>query len=83
MWHHIELASGGSRIHIRKELEESIKKRGLNPDSFKEHLRAFDYGMPPHAGWGLGFSRFIMSITGRRNIREVVLFPRDRTRLTP
>ncbi len=83
MWHHIEIASGGSRIYLREELEESIKRKGLNVESFKEHLRTFDYGMPPHAGWGLGLSRFLMVLTGRQNIREVVLFPRDRTRLTP
>lgn len=83
MWRHIELASGGTRIHVREELEESLRLKGLNPESFKEHLKAFDYGMPPHAGWGLGLSRLIMAITRRQNIREVVLFPRDRTRLTP
>ncbi len=83
MWRHIELASGGSRIYLREELEESIKRKGLKVESFKEHLRVFDYGMPPHAGWGLGLSRFLMVLTGRQNIREVVLFPRDRTRLTP
>ncbi|MHC1637424.1 MAG: aspartate--tRNA(Asn) ligase [Candidatus Nezhaarchaeales archaeon] len=83
MWHHIELASGGTRIHIREELERSIEAKGLSLESFKEHLRAFDYGMPPHAGWGLGLSRLMMVLTRRQNIREVVLFPRDRTRLTP
>jgi aspartyl-tRNA synthetase len=83
LWHHIELASGGSRIYLREELEESIKRKGLNVESFKEHLRVFDYGMPPHAGWGLGLSRLLMVLANRQNIREVVLFPRDRTRLTP
>ncbi|MDH5815837.1 MAG: aspartate--tRNA(Asn) ligase [Candidatus Nezhaarchaeota archaeon] len=83
MWRHIELASGGSRIYLREELEKNIRDRGLNLESFQEYLKVFDYGMPPHAGWGLGLSRFLMVLTGRSNIREVVLFPRDRTRLTP
>jgi aspartyl-tRNA synthetase len=39
--------------------------------------------MPPHSGWGLGLARLMMVITGRQNIREVVLYPRDRWRLTP
>ncbi|MEM1537867.1 MAG: aspartate--tRNA(Asn) ligase [Candidatus Nezhaarchaeales archaeon] len=79
----LEVASGGTRIHDKNLLIKRIKEQGLNPDSFKSHLEAFDYGMPPHAGWGLGLSRLLMVITGRSNIREVVLFPRDRWRLTP
>ncbi|RLF15340.1 MAG: aspartate--tRNA(Asn) ligase, partial [Thermoprotei archaeon] len=59
------------------------KEQGLNPDSFKHHLKCYDYGMPPHSGWGLGLARLMMIITGREDIREVVLYPRDRWRLTP
>lgn len=79
----LELASGGTRIHDKDLLVKRIREQGLNPNSFKSHLEAFDYGMPPHAGWGLGLSRLLMVITGKSNIREVVLFPRDRWRLTP
>ena len=79
----IELASGGTRIHQREELEKRLVEQGLNPASFEFHLKVFEYGMPPHAGWGLGLARLLMAITGRDNIREVVLFPRDRFRLTP
>ncbi|MFP3258906.1 MAG: amino acid--tRNA ligase-related protein [Caldivirga sp.] len=39
--------------------------------------------MPPHAGWGLGLYRLMMVMAKVRNIREVILFPRDRYRLTP
>jgi len=64
-------------------LMRRIKKSGLNPSSFEYHLNAFDYGMPPHAGWALGLERLMMIMTNRKNIREVVLFPRDKFRLTP
>ena len=47
------------------------------------YLKAFEYGMPPHAGWGVGADRLTMVLTGVENIRETVLFPRDRHRLTP
>jgi len=60
-----------------------LKEKGLNPDSFRFHLQAFDYGMPPHAGWATGLERLTMMLTGKQNIREVTLFPRDRFRLTP
>ncbi len=83
MWSWIEIASGGTRVHSKQMLIKRMKKQGLNPESFKYHLKVFDYGMPPHAGWAVGLARLVMALTGSRNIREVVLFPRDRFRLTP
>jgi len=79
----MEISSGGQRIHIPKLLEERLKVKGLNPNDFKSYIDSFRYGAPPHAGWGMGLERLTMVILGIQNIREVVLFPRDRTRLTP
>ncbi|MBS7616477.1 aspartate--tRNA(Asn) ligase [Candidatus Bathyarchaeota archaeon] len=83
MWRWIELSSGGTRIASKELLIERLKEKGLNPESFKHHLQTFDYGMPPHAGWAIGLERLTMMLTGKRNIREVTLYPRDRFRLTP
>jgi len=83
MYEEIELASGGTRIHQEKLLIKQLKQKGLKPENFESHLRNFRYGLPPHAGWGLGLDRLVMVLTGIENIREVVLFPRDRKRLTP
>lgn len=83
MWKWMELASGGTRVHSKGTLTKRLKEQGLNPESFKHHLQVFDYGLPPHAGWAAGLDRVLMMLTGKQNIREVVLFPRDRTRLTP
>ncbi|MFP3985490.1 MAG: aspartate--tRNA(Asn) ligase [Candidatus Bathyarchaeia archaeon] len=83
MWKWMELASGGTRVHSKDLLMQRLKEQKLNPESFKHHLQVFDYGLPPHAGWAAGLERILMMLTGKRNIREVVLFPRDRTRLTP
>jgi aspartyl-tRNA synthetase len=83
MWRWIELASGGTRIASKELLIKRLEEKGLNPESFKHHLQAFDYGMPPHAGWAIGLERLTMMLTGKRNIREVTLYPRDRFRLTP
>ena len=83
MWTWMELASGGTRVHDKEVLTKRLKERGLNPESFKYHLKVFDYGIPPHAGWASGLEREIMMLTGLKNIREAVLFPRDRTRLIP
>lgn len=83
MWRWIELVSGGTRIEQKDQLIQRLKEKGLNPESFKFHLQAFDYGMPPHAGWAIGLERLTMILTGRKNIREVTLYPRDKVRLTP
>ncbi|MEM4700256.1 MAG: aspartate--tRNA(Asn) ligase [Candidatus Nezhaarchaeales archaeon] len=83
MYGWLEVASGGRRVHRREELEARMREQGLNPEGFRHHLKCYDYGMPPHAGWGLGLARLMMVIAARRNIREVVLYPRDRWRLTP
>ena len=83
MWRWMELVSGGTRIASKELLINRMRDKGLNPDSFYHHLQAFDYGMPPHAGWAIGLERLTMILTGRKNIREVMLYPRDKFRLTP
>ncbi|RXE55690.1 aspartate--tRNA ligase [Methanoculleus taiwanensis] len=79
----MELSSGAQRVHQHDLLVEQIRAKGLSPESFEFYLKAFEYGMPPHAGWGLGVERLIMTMLDLPNIREAVLFPRDRHRLTP
>lgn len=83
MYREIELASGGTRIHQYEMLVKRLKEKGLNPESFSSHLLSYKYGLPPHSGWGLGLDRLTMVLTGLENIREAVLFPRDRKRLIP
>ena len=83
MYNNLELSSGATRVHQYDLLVKQIEERGLNPEGFGSYLKAFEYGMPPHAGWGVGADRLTMVLTGSKNIRECVLFPRDRHRLTP
>ena len=83
MYKELEISSGAQRVHKYDLLVENISNMGMNPDSFETYLEAFKFGMPPHAGWGLGADRFAMVLTAQDNIRECVLFPRDRQRLTP
>jgi aspartyl-tRNA synthetase len=79
----MELSSGAQRIHVHDLLRARIEKQGLDPDGFDFYLKTFRYGMPPHSGWGLGCERLMMTMLGAENIRDVVLFPRDRRRLSP
>jgi aspartyl-tRNA synthetase len=79
----MEICSGGQRIHLPDLLTERLKAKDLDPENFKSYIDSFRYGAPPHAGWGAGVERITMLILGLKNIREAVLFPRDRERLTP
>jgi len=79
----VEITSGGQRIHIPELLEKMLKKKGLKPADFKSYVDSFRYGAPPHAGWGMGLERLTMLILGLDNIREAVMWPRDRDRIVP
>jgi len=83
MFGDLELSSGSTRIEKREELVERMKNKGMKIDAFEYHLGAFDYGVPPHAGCGIGLERLIMALTGTENIRDVTFYPRDVDRLTP
>ncbi|WP_136687125.1 aspartate--tRNA(Asn) ligase [Halorhabdus amylolytica] len=79
----MELVSGGQREHRHDHLVEGFEQQGLDPGAFEYYTKMFNYGMPPHAGWGLGGERLVMTMLGLENIREAVIFPRDRQRLSP
>ena len=78
-----EMASGGQREHRHEVLLENLKAKGLDPAGFEFYLSAFRYGIPPHGGWGLGIDRLVQRLLALPNIREAILFPRDRNRLQP
>jgi nondiscriminating aspartyl-tRNA synthetase len=79
----LELTSGGTRVHNSKQLNHALEEKGLNPLSFESHLKIFEYGMPPHAGFGLGIDRWVTFLCGLDDIREAVMYPRTPDRLTP
>jgi nondiscriminating aspartyl-tRNA synthetase len=83
MYEWIEITSGGARVDTKELFIKRLNEKGLDPESFDFHLRTYDYGMPPHSGWGMGMDRFMLVLSCKKNIREVVLFPRDRYRLIP
>ncbi|MDH3517207.1 MAG: aspartate--tRNA(Asn) ligase [Nitrosopumilus sp.] len=80
---YLELASGGTRLHNPETLRNRLAEQGLNPAQFADHLKTFDWGMPPHSGWGMGLDRLMTTLIGIDNVREVVLYPRDPDRLNP
>jgi nondiscriminating aspartyl-tRNA synthetase len=78
-----EIVSGGQREHRYDVLVEQMRENNLNLDSFDFYLKAFRFGMPPHGGFGFGIERFVQKMLDLPNIREAVLYPRDRSRLVP
>ena len=80
---YLELSSGGTRLHNPEMLKARLKEQGLDPTQFTDHPKAFDWGMPPHSGWGMGLDRLMTTLIGIDNVREVVLYPRDPDRLSP
>ena len=71
-----ELIGGSQREERLDVLEARIKELGLDMDSYWWYLELRKYGTTPHAGFGLGFERLIMYLTGVSNIRDVLPFPR-------
>jgi len=74
----MEITSGGQRIHNYEQLVESIKSKGLNPESFESYLMPFKFGMPPHGGMGLGVERLLKQMLNLQVADEASLIPRTR-----
>ena len=58
------------------KLVAAMKARGMNLEDYSDYLDLRKFGSVPHSGFGLGFERIIMYVTGMSNIRDVILYPR-------
>ncbi|MDR9402973.1 MAG: asparagine--tRNA ligase [Halothece sp. Uz-M2-17] len=71
-----EIIGGSQREERFDVLEKRIKEAGMEPEQLWWYLDLRRYGTVPHAGFGLGFERLIQFMTGMKNIRDVIPFPR-------
>ena len=71
-----EIIGGSQREDDLKVLQEKMKTLGLKEEDYWWYLDLRRYGSVPHSGFGLGFERAMMYITGMQNIRDVIPFPR-------
>ncbi len=71
-----EIIGGSQREERLDVLEKRIKDLGMDPKDYKYYLDLRRYGSCKHAGFGLGFERLIMYLTGATNIRDVLPHPR-------
>ncbi len=78
-----EIATGGQRIHNYEVLMKRIASQELPSDSFSWYLDLRKYGMPEHAGFGMGVERTTRWMCGLKHIRAASLFPRTISRVKP
>ena len=71
-----EIIGGSQREERYHVLREKIIDAGMNPDDYDWYLEIRKYGGAKHSGFGMGFDRILMYITGMGNIRDVIPFPR-------
>ena len=64
------------RVADYNKLLEAMRVRNMNEDDYKDYIDLRKFGSVPHSGFGLGFERMLMYVTGVQNIRDVILFPR-------
>jgi asparaginyl-tRNA synthetase len=79
----VELCTGGQRVHEYEKMVEVITAQGFGLESYEWYLNLFKYGIPPHAGYGLGLERLVWWICGLANIRQAIMFPRTVDILKP
>lgn len=75
-----EIIGGSQREERYEVLEREMKSHGLN-DDYRWYLETRQWGSVPHAGFGLGFERMMMYLTGVKNIKDVLAFPRASRRV--
>jgi asparaginyl-tRNA synthetase len=71
-----EIIGGSQREERHDILKKKIEEFGLRAEDYWWYLQLRQYGTVPHAGFGVGFERLILFITGMENIRDVIPFPR-------
>ena len=79
----VEWSSGGLREHDPRRLRERMREQGLRPESFGWYLEMFDYGVPPHGGFGMGVERLLLTMLRLSKIHEAALYPRTPDILVP
>ncbi len=71
-----EIIGGSEREADYDKLLAAMNERGMNLEPYADYLDLRKYGSVPHGGFGLGFERLVMYVTGISNIRDVILYPR-------
>jgi len=79
----VEWSSGGMREHDPSRLRQRMVEQGLDPEKFGWYLDMFNYGVPPHGGFGMGVERVLQTLLKLEKIHEAILYPRTPDILEP
>jgi asparaginyl-tRNA synthetase len=71
-----EIVGGSQREERLEKLETRMKEMNIPVEELQWYLDTRRFGSCPHAGFGLGFERLVLFVTGMTNIRDVIPFPR-------
>lgn len=71
-----EIVGGSQREERLEKLEKRMKELHIPLEEMSWYLDTRRFGSAPHAGFGLGFERLVLFVTGMTNIRDVIPFPR-------
>ena len=71
-----EIIGGSEREADYDKLIAAMKARSMSMDEYENYIALRKFGSVPHGGFGLGFERIMMYVTGMSNIRDVILYPR-------
>jgi aspartyl-tRNA synthetase len=83
LWKGLEITTGAQREHRYDVLIRQLAEKGLSAEPMRDYLRCFQYGCPPHGGFGLGLGRVLMALLGLESLREATFLFRGPNRLTP
>jgi len=83
LWKGLEITTGAQREHRYDRLVAQAQVKGISSEIVGYYLDFFKFGCPPHGGFGLGLTRFLMSLLGIDDVREVTFLHRGPDRLQP
>lgn len=80
-WNGIEITTGAQREHRVEELRKNARERGMEHESLNEYFEYFEYGCPPHGGFGMGMERFMMELLNLKSVQEAAYLPNTPNRI--
>ncbi len=83
LWKGLEITTGAQREHRYEVLLRQVAEKGLSVEPLQHYLDFFQYGCPPHGGYGAGLTRLLMTLLELKNVREVTYLYRGPNRLAP